>query len=106
MELLRNKKEGDVILMRSLYQMESILATDYLASFKACLSLHKKVFLYGKTSDLHQVIDTCNKNFSTLRKLATLFRQSYRYAISKYLCDKNYSSYIDIKKYKSKNSRS
>lgn len=82
------------------------VATDYLASFKACLSLHKKVFLYLKTSDLQQVIDTCNKNFPTLRKLATLFRQLYRYAISNDLCDKNYASYIDIKKYKNKNPRS
>ena len=51
--------------------------------------------LFLKTSDLQKVIDSSDKNYPTLRKLATLFRQMYKYAISNDLCDKDYSAYIE-----------
>ena len=73
---------------------------DYKASFKTASPLHKKIFIYLKTSDLQHVIDQCGKNYPTLRKLASLFRHLYRYAMSNDLCDKNYASYINIKKHK------
>ena len=73
---------------------------DYSAAFKIAEILHNKIFIYLKTSDLQYVIDHCGKNYPTLRKLASLFRHLYRYALSNDLCDKNYASYINIKKHK------
>lgn len=83
-----------------------VVKNDYIAAFKLCHEIHKRIFLFLKTSDLQKVIDSSDKNYPTLRKLATLFRQMYKYAISNDLCDKDYSAYIDIKKYKSRNPKS
>lgn len=40
------------------------------------------------------------KKYPTIRKLASLFRHLYRYAMSNTLFDRNYASYINIKKHK------
>ena len=79
---------------------EKPVIVDYRAAFKTAEMLHGKIFIYLKTSDLQYVIDHCGKNYTTLRKLTSLFRHLYRYAMSNDLCDKNYASYINIKKHK------
>lgn len=55
---------------------------------------------------LQKVIDTCGKNYPTLKKLKILFTVLFKYAMENDICTKDYSQYIDIQQYKSKNPNS
>ena len=56
-----------------------------------------------KTKDLQNVIDTCGKNYPTLKNIKILFNQLFAYAMKNELCAKDYSKYVDISKYSDKN---
>lgn len=75
----------------------------YKASYNCCQNLYNKVFREIKLIDLQQVIDNSGKNYPTLRKLKVLLNQLYEYAMKYEICNKDYSRYIDISKYKDKN---
>lgn len=75
----------------------------YTASYKTCESLYNKVFKDIKLVDLQTVIDTCGKNYLTLRKINVLFNQLYDYALKNDICNKDYSSYVDVVQYKDHN---
>lgn len=75
----------------------------YNASYKLCKSLEDKIFRDIRLKDLQYVVDTCGKNYPTLRKLAVLFNQVYDYAMKNELCSKDYSAFVDILKFKDKN---
>lgn len=75
----------------------------YQASYKCCEALHNRIFKDLKLSDLQGVIDNCGKNYPTLRKLKVLLNQMYDYAMKYELCNKDYSQYVDILKFKNKN---
>ena len=75
----------------------------YKASYKLCGTLYNKVFKEIKLADLQYVVDTCGKNFPTLRKLKVLFGQMYEYALKNDVCNKNYAEFVDILKYKDRN---
>ena len=75
----------------------------YTASYNSCSYLHKKVFKDLKLVDLQTVIDTCGKNYPTLRKIKVLFNQLYDYALKNDICNKDYSSFVDIIQYKERN---
>jgi len=75
----------------------------YTASYKTCESLYNKVFKDIKLVDLQTVIDTCGKNYPTLRKIKVLFNQLYDYALKNDICNKDYSSYVDVVQYKDRN---
>lgn len=75
----------------------------YTASYRACGTLYHIPFRDIKLNDLQNVIDTCGKNYPTLRKLKVLFNQLYDYAMKHDVCNKNYSEYVDVVKHKSKN---
>ena len=75
----------------------------YEASYKVCESLYRKVFRDMKLVDLQTVVDTCGKNYPTLKKLKSLFSQLYEYAMKNDICSKDYSEFVDIAKYKDKN---
>lgn len=75
----------------------------YEASYKVCDSLYGKVFKDIRLADLQRVVDTCGKNYPTLKKLKLLFSQLYGYAMKNDICNKDYSEYVDILKYKDRN---
>ncbi len=75
----------------------------YNASFNCCTDIHEKIFKDLKLTDLQGVIDTCGKNYPTLRKLKVLLNQMYEYAMKYEICNKDYSQYVDIIKYKDRN---
>lgn len=72
----------------------------YTASYKSCESLYNKVFKDIKLVDLQTVIDTCGKNFPTLKQIKVLFNQLFDYALKNDICNKYYSSFVDIAQYK------
>ena len=59
----------------------------YTAAYKTCSSLYHKVFKDLKLVDLQTVIDTCGKNYPTLRKIKVLFNQLYDFAIKNDICN-------------------
>lgn len=75
----------------------------YTASYKACGLLYNRIFKDLKLADLQNVIDTCEKNYPTLKKIKILFNQMYEFALKNELCNKDYSSFVDISQYKDKN---
>lgn len=79
----------------------SILA--YQAAYKACEPLHHMLFKDIKVKDLQKVIDTCGKNYPTLKKIKVLFNQMYKYAMRFELVSKDCSDYVDLGKHTDKN---
>lgn len=74
----------------------------YRASYKVCGELYNMRFAEIRRAHLQGVVDTCGKAYPTLRKVRVFFRQMYEYAIQNDICDKDYSSYINIAQYKPK----
>ena len=72
----------------------------YRASYKACTSLYKMKFADIRKVHLQHVVDSCGKNYPTLRKLKVLFNQLFRYAMENDIIQKDYSQYVDIAKHK------
>ena len=77
----------------------------YEASYKVCESLYHKIFKDIKLADLQHIVDTCGKNYPTLKKLRILFNQLYDYAIKHDICTRNYAEFVDIAKHSGKNPR-
>ncbi len=75
----------------------------YQASYRVCESLYNKVFKDIKLMDLQFIIDTCGKNYPTLKKIKVLFNQLYDFAMKNDICNKDYSNFVDISKHKEKN---
>lgn len=75
----------------------------YKASFALCEKIAQKPFKDIKLDDLQRVVDTCGKNYPTLRKLLVLFPKIYEYALKHELTTKDYSAFVDILKYKDRN---
>lgn len=75
----------------------------YQASYKLCKSLENKQFKDIRLADLQYLVDNCGKNYPTLRKLKILFGQMYDYAMKNDICNKDYSEFVDIVKYKDRN---
>ena len=75
----------------------------YSASYKCCEALYDRPFRELKLIDLQGVIDSCNKNYPTLRKLRVLLNQMYDYAMRYEICNKDYSKFVNITKFKDKN---
>lgn len=75
----------------------------YEASYKVCGTLYNKPFKEIRLADLQNVVDTCNKNYPTLKKLKCLFNQLYQYAMRNDICNKDYSEFVDVLRYKDKN---
>ena len=64
-------------------------AKGYTASYKVCGILYDKPFREIKLCDLQLVVDTCGKNYPTLKKLKGLFNQVYEYAMKNDICNKD-----------------
>lgn len=75
----------------------------YNAAYRLCTMLYKMRFTDIRLAHLQGVIDTCGKNYPTLRKLKALFSQLYKFAMRNDLCAKDYAQHIDIKQYYDKN---
>lgn len=52
---------------------------------------------------LQGIVDNCNKNYTTLRKLKVLLTVMYKFALENDNCSKDYSQYVDIIQYIDRN---
>lgn len=75
----------------------------YNAAYKICTPLYEMKFKDIRRVHLQSVIDNCNKNYPTLKKLKVLLHQIYKYALRHDLVLADYSQYIDISQYKDLN---
>lgn len=75
----------------------------YDAAYKLCGTLYRMKFNDIRKSHLQNVVNTCGKNYPTLKKLRILFNVLYKFAMQNDLCSKDYSQYVDIKQYKDRN---
>jgi integrase len=75
----------------------------YEASYKVCGMLYNRIFKDIRLAELQAVVDSCGKNYPSLKKLKILFNQLYTYAMKNDICNKDYSDYVDILPYKDKN---
>ncbi|MDO4331050.1 MAG: tyrosine-type recombinase/integrase [Lachnospiraceae bacterium] len=75
----------------------------YMASYHICAPLYDRIFKDIKLAELQHVVDTCGKNYPTLKKLKILFNQLYDFAMKNEICSKDYSKYVNITKFKDRN---
>jgi len=75
----------------------------YVASYKTCEKLYDRVFKDLKAADLQRVIDESDKNYPTLKKTKVLFNQLYKFAIKNDICNKDYSTFVEVAQYKDRN---
>lgn len=75
----------------------------YQASYALCSPLYSMPFILIRKQHLQQVVDTCEKNYPSLKKLKILFALLYKYALENDICDKDYSQYVDIHQYRHQN---
>jgi integrase len=75
----------------------------YNAAYALCSSIDKMVFADIRLIHLQMIVDTCGKNYPTLRKLKVLFNMLYDWGMKNDICAKDYSKYVDIIQYKDRN---
>lgn len=75
----------------------------YKASFKALQPIHNRMFRDVKYLELQDVIDNCEKNYPTLKKIKTLLVQVYDFAIRCEYCETNYGRLVEIEQYRDRN---
>lgn len=68
-------------------------------AFKNCEEMHETIFTDIDLEMLQELVDSCHKNYPTLRKLKSYLKQMYQYAIMNNLCKKNYAMGINIIQY-------
>lgn len=73
----------------------------YNAAYACCGSVSSMKFNDIRKAHLQHVIDTCGKNYPTLKKIRCLFSMMYKYAMDNDLCIKAYS--VDIRQYSDRN---
>jgi integrase len=70
----------------------------YIAAYKTSSDLCDMQFSEIKTRHLQGVIDSCGKNYPTLKNLKILYNQLYKYAMKNDIVSKDYSQFVDIGK--------
>lgn len=75
----------------------------YNAAYNLCGLIESMKFNDIKKVHLQNVVDTCGKNYPTLKKLKNLFSMMYKFAIENDLCGKDYARTVDIGQYSDRN---
>lgn len=69
----------------------------YQASYKLCESIYGKKFKEIKLSHLQGIVDSCGRNYPTLKKLKILFNQLFDYAVqNEIITSKSIVDYVNI----------
>lgn len=68
----------------------------YKSVYKLCSTLYNMPFRDIRLIHLQSIVDTSGKKYSTMNTFKILLNQLYEYAIKYEICQKNYSTYLDI----------
>ncbi len=68
----------------------------YQYGYDNCEVLHSRSFADLRLGDLQKIIDESEKNFPTLKKVKTLLKLMYKYALKFDLVTKDYSEFLDL----------
>lgn len=101
-----NMTFSDVYKAWSEVKYKTVVASStkgYKNAYNTCKPLWNKKFRDLKLADLQHIIDTCGKNYPTLKKVKLLFGQLFSYAMKYEICQKDYSQYVDLSEYRSLN---
>ena len=77
----------------------------YKAAYKLCSTLYGLKFVDIRKVHLQKTVDTCGKNYPTLRKLKVLYNQLFKFAMENDIVSKDYSKFVDIGKKTYSNAR-
>ncbi len=78
----------------------------YNAAYNLCAAIENIRFNEIRKQHLQTVVDECEKNYPTLKKLKVLYSSLYKFALQNDICSKDYSQFVDIKQYKDRNPNS
>ncbi|MCH5251852.1 MAG: site-specific integrase [Lachnospiraceae bacterium] len=78
----------------------------YATAYSICHPLYNMCFTELRRTHMQHIIDSCGKNYPSLKKLKILFSQLYKFAMQNDLCEKDYSKFLDINQYKGRNPNS
>ncbi len=90
------KEESEKFSREKFTKLSKSNINGYNAAYKVCGSLYDIRFADIRKSHLQGVIDTCGKNYPTLRKIQVFFNQIYKFALENDLVSKDYSDFVDI----------
>ena len=76
------------------------LIQSYRAAFNAVPMLHNVRMKDIKRNALQNAIDTCGKNYPTLKNIKLLFGMLFRYCLQNDTIGKDYSKFVNIDKYR------
>ena len=96
-------KEIFDLIMKDKKMLSHSSVNAYNASYKPFISIANKPFKDLKLKDLQTIIDNSSKNYPTLRKIKVLLGQMYSYAIKNEIVMKDYSRFVNIDKFKTRN---
>ena len=70
----------------------------YKASYNLCESIYNRPLKEIKLAHLQHIVDTCGKNYPTLKKLKTLLSQMFEYAVKNDIISQEFdkTEYIDL----------
>lgn len=85
------------------FQKVPKMKNQYTSAYKSCINLYDKKFNDIRLSDLQHTIDTCGKNYPSLKTLKSVLVQIYDYARKHEICMINRAKDIDVLQYKDKN---
>lgn len=68
----------------------------YEAAFLNCECLHKLKFVDIRQHHLQEALDSCNKNYETVRRVRILFNKIYQYALYYEFTTKNYAENLKL----------
>lgn len=97
---------GDVFEMWSAEHFPKVSHSNvngYNAVYNLCAPISSMRFNDIRKVHLQNIVDTCGKNYPTLRKLKILYSMMYKFALANDLCSKNYSQTVDISQYSDRN---
>jgi len=70
----------------------------YNAAYITCNVLHDMKFVDIRTKHMQDIIRTCGKGHSTLRKIKVLYNQLFKFAMENDIVNKDYSNFVEIGK--------
>lgn len=78
------------------YQKDEEPPNQYKAAYGRCFPLYNLPFRDIKTSELQQIINSCDKGYSSKKAIKIVLNLMYKYALSNDIVFKNYAALVEL----------